>query len=146
LVKGSPFRQPASVVVLLLNERNDMLQIHWLMAVLSDKSDLVVTLLLKCHKIFNSGFFMNQFPQATEYPIRAVSNFFENSRRSYFRCGETWQVTYPLMQKCNYASFMLANDACLKYYGSCRSQKSILLCIFLYKQFDSSGVVISHNR
>jgi hypothetical protein len=94
----------------------------------------------------NSGFFMNQFPQATEHPIRAVSNFVENSRRSYFRCGETWQVTNPLVQNCNYASFMLANDACLKYYGSCRSQKSILPCIFLYKQFDSSGVVISRNR
>ncbi len=26
-------------------------------------------------------FFMNQFPQAPEYTIRAVSNFFENSRR-----------------------------------------------------------------
>ncbi len=26
-------------------------------------------------------FFMNQFPPAQEYPIRTVSNFFENSRR-----------------------------------------------------------------
>ncbi len=32
-------------------------------------------------RYFPSGFFMNQFPRATEYPIRTVSNFFENSRR-----------------------------------------------------------------
>ncbi len=35
----------------------------------------------QCHEIFDSGFFMNQFPPSPEYPIRTVSNFFEKSRR-----------------------------------------------------------------
>ncbi len=31
------------------------------------------------HEIFDFRFFMNQFPQAPEYPNRAVLNFFEIS-------------------------------------------------------------------
>ncbi len=37
-------------------------------------------------------FFMNQFPQGPEYTIRAVSNFFENSRRySQLKVGHRYQ-------------------------------------------------------
>ncbi len=32
-------------------------------------------------RFFASGFFMNQFPPASEYYIKTVSNFFENSMR-----------------------------------------------------------------
>jgi hypothetical protein len=45
-------------------------------------------------------FFMNQFPQALEYTIRAVSNFFENSRRYLqlkvdHRCQRhRWQICH----------------------------------------------------
>ncbi len=36
----------------------------------------------QCHKILQLlVFFMNKFPQAPEYAIRAVSNFFKNTRR-----------------------------------------------------------------
>jgi hypothetical protein len=36
----------------------------------------------QCHEIFDFWFFSRiSFPQAPEYTIRAVSNFFENSRR-----------------------------------------------------------------
>ncbi len=35
----------------------------------------------QCHEIFCFWFFfMNQFPPSHDYTIRAVSNFFENSR------------------------------------------------------------------
>ncbi len=37
----------------------------------------------QCHEIFDFRFFSSiSFPQAPEYPIRAVSNFFENSRKN----------------------------------------------------------------
>jgi hypothetical protein len=45
-----------------------------------------------------SGFFMNQFPLAPEYAIRAISNFFENLRRYsqlkvHHRCQRhRWQM------------------------------------------------------
>jgi hypothetical protein len=36
----------------------------------------------QCHEIFRFWFFSSiSFPPAPEYPIRTVSNFFENSRR-----------------------------------------------------------------
>ncbi len=36
----------------------------------------------QCHEIFNFRFFSwISFPQAPEYPIRAISNFFQNSRK-----------------------------------------------------------------
>jgi hypothetical protein len=51
----------------------------------------------QCHEIFYFCFFRNQFPPAPEYPIRIVSNFFENSRRysqvKVHRCQwHRWQI------------------------------------------------------
>ncbi len=49
--------------------------------------------------------FMNQFPQASEYTIRAVSNFIENSRRysqpkvHHQRCWHRWQIEKIFNQK-----------------------------------------------
>jgi hypothetical protein len=45
-------------------------------------------------------FFMNRFPQAPEYTIRAVSNFFENSRRySQLKVDHRYQ-----RHRCKFAS------------------------------------------
>ncbi len=42
----------------------------------------LATLKGQCHEIFRFWFFSSiSFPPAIEYPIRTVSNFFENSRR-----------------------------------------------------------------
>jgi hypothetical protein len=52
-----------------------------------------------------SGFFMNQFPLAPECVIRAISNFFENSRRYsqlkvHHRCQRhQWQMQKIFHQK-----------------------------------------------
>ncbi len=51
---------------------------------LSELSYYVMFALLKgqCHEIFCFWFFSSiSFPPAPEYPIRTISNFFENSRR-----------------------------------------------------------------
>ncbi len=45
-------------------------------------------------------FFMNQFPQTPEYPIRAISNFFENSRR-YSQLNVHCQSPAVLVRKVN---------------------------------------------
>ncbi len=44
---------------------------------------LVCRMIGQCNEIFDFRFFIwLSFPQATEYPIRAVSNIFKNSRRN----------------------------------------------------------------
>ncbi len=56
-------------------------------------------------------FFLNQFPQASDYTIRAVSNFFENSRRYSqhkvcHRCQQhRWQMEKTFKQK-NFNNFV----------------------------------------
>jgi hypothetical protein len=66
----------------------------------------------QCQEIFDFWFFSwFSFPQAPEYTIRAISNFFENSRRSsrlnvHHRCHwHRWQMEKIFNQK-NFNNFV----------------------------------------
>ncbi len=66
----------------------------------------------QCHEIFCFWFFSwNSFPQASDYTIRVVSNFLENSRRYWqlkicHRCQRhRWQMEKTFKQK-NFNNFV----------------------------------------
>ncbi len=66
----------------------------------------------QCHEIFASGFFSwGSFPQTSDYSIRTVLNFFENSRRYSqlkvcHRCQRhRWQMKKTFQQK-NFNNFV----------------------------------------
>ncbi len=72
---------------------------------------LFIILKGQCHEIFDFWFFSwISFPQASEYTITAISNFFENSRRYsqikvHHRCQQhRWQMEKIFKEK-NFNNF-----------------------------------------
>ncbi len=66
----------------------------------------------QCHEIFSFWFFsLTSFPQASDYTIRAVSNFFKNSRRYSqlkvcHRCQRHWWQMEKAFKQKNFNNFV----------------------------------------
>ncbi len=68
----------------------------------------------QCHEISLRFFSMNQFPQASEYPIGAVSNFSENLQRytqlpcCHWYCGAPWlaNISKNFFKKCKFTTIL----------------------------------------
>ncbi len=93
---------PISTVQSCICERLIGSRLQWVANLFS----MQVTLKGQCHEIFDFWFFSRiSFPQAPEYTIRVVSNFFENSRRYlqlkvWHRCQRhRWQMQKNFNQK-----------------------------------------------
>jgi hypothetical protein len=71
----------------------------------------------QCHEIVDFRFFSwISFPQAPEYPVRAVSNFFENSRRYH---SQKIRRRWTFLLKC-----------CKKISARMKVGSSILACLY----------------
>ncbi len=88
---------------------------------------LLVSLKGQCHEIFDFWFFSwISFPQAPEYTIRAVSNFFKNSRRysqlkvHHRCCWHRWQMEKIFNEKnFNYFVWTLLGSRVNIYINFC---------------------------
>ncbi len=78
-ITPEPDKQPASVKL----DKSKLCYFHWDVWMRQYKTLRRVKILLfeSCRKFKGTVFSWISFPQAPEYTIRAVSNFFENSRR-----------------------------------------------------------------